>query len=125
MKKIFLVVSVGLAAILGGCSTAQREAFQGGLSNFTASVESVNAAIAQVSASLAQNCNTLQATAGNLSGLVTMFTTNTKAIGGLSAANAALRTWCQSPPTDIQSAITATAAEIAAAKAAYKAAQKG
>lgn len=122
MKKL-IILALGISLV--GCTTAQKEAFQSGLSNFTSSVESVNTAIGQVSASLAQNCNTLQVAAGDIAGLVTLFTSNSKAVGGLSAANAALRTWCQAPPTDIASAIRATASEIAAARAAYKAAQGG
>lgn len=122
MRKFLLAAAAACLVIsVAGCSTAQLQQFQIGLSNFTAGVQSVNAAIAQTSAQLAQNCNNLQATAAALAALGA----GSKAGPGLAAANAALISWCQNPPTDITTAITATAAEIQAAKAAYKAAKAG
>ena len=108
---------------LGGCSTTQLAQFQSGLSNFPAGVQSVNQAIAQTSAALGQNCNSLQAAANDL--WVLGVSVSSKVGPTLAAANSAIQAWCQAPPNDIASAIAATAAQITAAKAAYKAAQKG
>src|ERR1700749_3846120 len=99
MKRIIAVAISALS--LASCTTAQLNAIQQGTTNFTASVQSINTAIASVSTTVAQNCSQLQATAASLAALISAFSTNTKAIGGLSAANAALVTWCSAPPTDI------------------------
>jgi len=113
MKKFLLAAILTLG--VSGCAN-----YQANLATLTGDVVATNQAIAQVSASLAANCNDLQSTAQSIAALTSTFTSNTTANGALSAANAVLTTWCQSPPTDIASAVKVTAAEVAAAKAAYQ-----
>lgn len=116
-----LIIAATCALALAGCSNTRLQQFQTGVSNFVAGVQTVNAAIRQVSAELAKNCDDLHATASALADV----TSGTKAGPGLAAANSAIVTWCQSPPTSISTAIRATAAQIVAAKAAYSAAKAG
>lgn len=117
MTKIIAIVAL---TALTSCAN-----FQGNLKTITNDVVAVNDAIRQVSASLAQNCDTLHSAGLAFADLSGVLTTNTKAKGTLSAINAVLDTWCTAPPQDIASAVRVTAAEIAAAKAAYQSAQKG
>jgi len=119
MKKV-----IGFAFILAlaGCTTAS---YQAGLATLTSNVVATNQAIADISSSLAKNCNTIEATARSIADLTSTFTSNTTANGSLSAANAVLSTWCQSPPSDIASAVQVTAAEVVAAKAAYQNVKNG
>lgn len=119
MKKTIIAIIMA-SAVLGGCAN-----YQTNLTTFTANVVATNQAIAQVSSSLAKNCNAIEATAQSIALLTSTFTTNTTANGSLAAANAALSTWCVSPPTDIASAVQVTAAELIAARAAYQAVKKG
>lgn len=117
MKSIIAIVAL---TALTGCAN-----FQGNLKTITNDVVAVNDAIRQVSASLAANCDTLHSAGLAFADLGGVLTTNTKAQGTLSAINAVLATWCSAPPQDIAGAIRVTAAEINAAKAAYKSAQAG
>lgn len=125
MRKIALglLLTLGLA----GCQNFQAasDRFRADLATLTADVQAVNQAIAQVSASLAQNCNSIHDTAQAIDDIAKTFGANTTTQGSIDAANAVIVTWCQSPPQDIASAVRVTAAEVAAAKAAYQAAKNG
>ena len=121
MKRAILIVA--LASSLAACSQAQSDKFQASLLRFEANVEAIDRTISRVSPTLAKHCTTLQSVGQSLAGIVNTATTNTSAIGGLDAANAALRTFCQAPPTDIATAVATVAAQVAAARAAYKAAR--
>lgn len=112
---------IGLLA-LASCTTADLDRFKGGLNNFVGGVEAVNEAVGKVSVAVAKNCAGIQTTA---LALAEVTASSRKAGPALAGANAAIRTWCQEPPTDIASAIKATAAEWQAAKAAYQAAKNG
>lgn len=116
--KYPLILVVALS--LGGCAN-----YQANLNAITANVVATNQAIAQVSASLAKNCNDIEATAKGIAALTSAFTTNTTANGSLAAANAAISTYCQNPPSDIAGAIRVTAAQAIAAKAAYQMVKDG
>lgn len=122
-----LIIGSALALSLAGCANfqASSEKFRADLATLQGDVVAVNNAIASINSSLAKNCSTLESTAQAVASLTGVFTQNTTAKGALAAANAALATYCDNPPSDITSAIKATAAEIVAAKAAYKAAKNG
>lgn len=117
-----MLAPVMLAFTLVACSDSDLAKFRSGLANFQAGVASVDQTIAATSPTLAKYCGDLQL-AG--SALVPFVASSKAASGGLAGANAAITTWCQSPPTDISSAIKTLAAEIVAAKAAYTATQRG
>lgn len=121
-SPIRLAVIAAAAISLSACSAGRLAQFQTGVSNFVAGVQTVNKAIGQVSAELGQNCGALQAAAQDLWLLGNAV--YAKSGPALSAANSAIVTWCQNPPTDIASALRATAAQVVAAKAAYKDAAK-
>ena len=120
MKTILAILCA--ASVLCGCSTSQLASFQSGLNNFTAGVAAVDQTIASVSPTLAARCNEAQSIGNTLAAFVN---TSSSAGAGLAGVNAAIVTWCQSPPTDIKSAIASVAAQVVAAKAAYQAAKKG
>ena len=114
MRKLILVFTVALA----GCSADAASKFQAGLATFRSNVAAVNMTIASVSADLASNCGEMQ----NFAQALETFTTNAKAKAAFAAANAGIVTWCQVPPTNIQTAVAATAKITANARAAYNAA---
>lgn len=118
MKKLIIIAIAGVS--LAGCAN-----YQANLNTFTANAVATNQAIAQVSASLAKNCNDIEATAKSIAALTSVFTTNTTANGSLAAANAAISTYCQNPPTDIAGAVRVTAAQAIAARAAYQMVKDG
>lgn len=120
MKKSILALVALSVVTLGGCANYQEK-----LATITNNIIATNQAIAKVSSSLAKNCNELEATAKSIAALTSVVSTNKKANGAVSAANAALSTWCQDPPNDIASAIKVTAAQIVAAKTAYEAVKNG
>ena len=118
MKKFRNLLAASAFVALAGCAN-----YAANLQTFTNNVVATNDAIAQISASLAQNCDALHSAAEGLASLTSsldLTPRGSKARAGLAAANAALSSWCSAPPNDIGSALTATAAEIQAAKAAYK-----
>ena len=121
-KFLGAICLIGTIA-LGGCNKAQLDQFQVGFSNAVATIQTVNADIAKVSQSLGANCIELQNTAGALNQLGS--SVSNKVAPAISGANAVIVNWCQAPPQSIAQAIQATAAEIVAAKAAYKAAKAG
>lgn len=117
MKKL---LTIALACVfLAGCATTQ---ITSGLNKFVTNVEAVNASIEKYSAILAKNCATAQNYATALQSRVNASST---AGASLDAANAGIVAWCQSPPSDILSAIKASAAMAEAANQAYKAAKAG
>ena len=118
MKKLLFVTALALS--VAGCAD-----FQTKLATFTGNVVAVNNSIAQISASLAQNCNGIHDAAVAIQGLAAASGATPKTNGAIAAANAVISTWCQNPPSDITSAIQVTAAEVAAARAAYQAAKNG
>lgn len=122
-SRFLAIVPLAVMALaIGSCSSSQLASWQAGLNNFQAGVASVDQTIANVSPVLAKYCGQAQV-AGQA--LVPLVSQSKAASGGLAAINAAITTWCQSPPTDIASAVNSIAAEVSAAKAAYAAAQKG
>jgi len=110
---------------LGGCTTTQLANFQADLNNFTAGVQSVNAAIAATSQQLYNNCKQIETAAGALQNLGNVVTTSTVARQSLAGANAAINAWCQAPPQDIASALATTAAMVVSTQQAVKAVQAG
>lgn len=111
-----------LALSLCGCSTSQLDNLRGGLTNFTAGVNSINQTIATVSPTLAAHCSDAQIVGSQLAAFVN---TSSSAGAGLAAINAAILAWCQAPPSDIKSAIASVATQVAAGRAAYQSARKG
>lgn len=123
MKRLIALLC---ALSLGACSSAQLATFQTNLANFETGVADVNQAVGAVSQTLLKNCTAIQATAQALLSLTQASAPNSKsAIGGISAANAVITTYCQIAPNDVPSAIAATAAAVQSAKAAYTAAKAG
>lgn len=124
MKRLIAILTT--CAMLGACSSAKMTSANQNVLTFLGLVQqdvaAVNQDLAQISAALAQNCGALQ-TAGQA--LVALQSVAKSAGPALSAANAVIVTFCQAPPTDIPSAISAVAAQVSAAKAAYKAAKAG
>lgn len=120
MRKHFLAVLGALA--LAGCTAAQQAAFQTDVAAFNNDVALIDLSIATVSTALANNCTQLATTGQALAALIG---TSTAAGAGLTGVDAAIVSYCQSHPTNITTAVSATAAAISAGKAARAAAKAG
>lgn len=121
MRKLSLA-AIALACALCGCTSMQEAQFQANVAAFNNDVALIDSSIAAVSTSLANNCAKLAATGQALASLIG---TSSAAGAGLSGVDAAIVSYCQSHPTDITTAISATAAAISAGKAAQAAAKAG
>lgn len=118
MRKLVLAFTL----ILAGCSSDASLKFQQGLALVRSNVAAVNLTIASVSAELASDCGEIQNIAEALEQLAG---SNQKAKAAFATANASIVSWCQKPPTDIASAVRATAKAVADARSAYEAANRG
>lgn len=114
MKNVLVVVSVG--ALLAGCTTTSLQKFQTFSTNYQAAVVAINADIAATAPLVAKGCGDLQTVAMLLAPLVPK---NAKAPQYFAAANAALNSYCQKIPTDIQSTASAVLAAVTAAQQGY------
>jgi hypothetical protein len=125
MRKLSLAAGA-LACALCGCTSMQEAQFQAqlqsGVAAFNNDVALIDSTIATVSSALANNCAQLAATGQALAALIG---TSSAAGAGLSGVDAAIVSYCQAHPTDLTSAISATAAAISAGKAARTAAKAG
>lgn len=121
MCKLTLAAFAAIC-VLAGCSPAEQAQFQTDVAQFNADVALVDSSIASVSTALANNCNSLIAVG---QALTVAIGTSSAAGAGLTGIDAAIETYCQAHPTNITSAITATAAAISAGKAAQAAAKAG
>lgn len=115
-------ITLAAALILAGCSADASMKFQQSLTTFRSNVAAVNETIASVSMELASDCDEIQMIAGMLEPLAA---SSQKAKAGFAAANAGIKTWCQQPPSNIQTAVASTARIVANARAAYAAANGG
>jgi hypothetical protein len=122
MPKRILSAATAAALALAGCTTAQQAAFSTDVAAFNNDVALIDSTIATVSTALANNCAQLAATGQALAILVG---TSTAAGAGLAGVDAAIVSYCQSHPTNITTAVSATAAAISAGKAAQTAAKAG
>lgn len=122
MKRLLASLLLVSSLALTGCSSAQLASLQNGLANFQSGVASVDQTIATVSPTLAKYCNQAQAVGQTL---VSLAGSSSSASAGLASVNAGIQTWCQAPPSDIQSAVASVVAIVAAGKAAYKSAKAG
>jgi hypothetical protein len=118
----YRLLPIAVIVALTGCSTAQQAAFQNGVATFNNDVALIDSSIAAVSATLANNCAQLAATGQALAGLIG---TGTAAGAGLTGVDAAIVSYCQAHPTNIATAVSATASAIQAGKAAQAAAKAG
>jgi hypothetical protein len=121
MRKLSLAAAA-LACALCGCTSVQQAQFQADVVTFNNDVALVDSTIAAVSTALANNCAKLVATGQALASLIG---TSSAAGAGLTGVDAAIVSYCQAHPTDVTSAISATAAAISAGKAAQSAAKAG
>jgi len=121
MRKLSLAASA-LACALVGCTSMQQAQFQADVAAFNTDVMLIDSTIAAASAALAKNCAKLAATGQGLAGLIGR---SSAAGAGLTGIDAAIVSYCQAQPTDIATAIDATAAAISAGKAAHAAAKAG
>jgi hypothetical protein len=121
MRKPMLA-AFALACALGGCTPAEQAQFQADVAQFNADVALVDSSIATVSTALANNCNSLVAVGQALTAAIG---SSNAAGAGLAGVDAAIESYCQAHPANISSAITATAAAIAAGKTAQAAAKAG
>jgi hypothetical protein len=110
------------AIALAGCTAAQQAQFQSDVTAFNNDVALIDSSIATVSSALANNCTQLAATGQALAILIG---TSTAAGAGLTGVDAAIVSYCQAHPTNITTAVSATAAAISAGKAAQSAAKAG
>lgn len=120
MRHALLPVIAALA--LAGCTATQQAQFQSDVAAFNNDVALINSSIATVSSALANNCTQLAATG---QALATLIGTSTAAGAGLTGVDAAIVSYCQAHPTNITTAVSATAAAISAGKAAQSAAKAG
>jgi hypothetical protein len=125
MRKATLAASLTLALALGGCSSAQLANFQTGLGNFTQGVASVNQAIGQVSQTLLSHCNDIQTSVQALADLVSVVSSSSTARQAFAANNAVVNAFCQAPPTDLKTALAATATAVVSARSAVAAVKAG
>ncbi len=110
------------ALALAGCTAAQQAQFQSDVIAFNNDVALIDSSIATVSTALANNCTQLAATG---QALATLIGTSSAAGAGLTGVDAAIVSYCQAHPTNIATAVSATAAAISAGKAAQSAAKAG
>ena len=120
MRHSLLSASVGIA--LAGCTVARQVAFQADIAAFNNDVALIDSSIATVSTALANNCTQLAAAGQALASLIG---TSTAAGAGLAGVDAAIVSYCQAHPTNITTAVSATAAAVSAGKAAQTAARAG
>jgi hypothetical protein len=116
------LAAFAVVCALAGCSPAEQAQFQADVGQFSADVALVDSSIATVSTALANNCNSLIVVG---EALTTAIGTSGAAGAGLAGVDAAIQSFCQAHPTNIASAITATAAAVTAGKAAQAAAKAG
>jgi hypothetical protein len=121
MSKLTLA-AIAAACALVGCTPSEQAQFQADVSQFNADVALVDSSIATVSTSLADNCAALVSTGQALAQLVGA---SSAAGAGLTGVDAAIQSYCQAHPTNLTSAVSATAAAISAGKAARAAAKAG
>ena len=121
MRKLSLAASA-LAWALGGCTSMQQAQFQADVAAFNNDVVLIDSTIAAASAALANNCAKLAATGQTLASFIGK---SSAAGAGLTGIDAAIVSYCQAHPTDIATAIAATATAISAGKAAHAAAKAG
>ncbi len=121
MCKLMLA-AFAAACALAGCTPAEQAQFQAGVAQFNADVALVDSSIATVSTALANNCNSLVAVG---QALAVAIGTSSAAGAGLTGVDAAIQSYCQAHPTNIASAVNATAAAVSAGKAAQTAAKAG
>jgi len=120
MRHLLLSALAGIA--LAGCTVAQQAAFQADVAAFNNDVALIDSSITSVSTALANNCTQLAATG---QALATLIGTSTAAGAGLTGVDAAIVSYCQSHPTNITTAVSATAAAVSAGKAAQATAKAG
>lgn len=119
---IIKIVTLAVGVLLAGCTSSQVEKIQRASANFQASVASINAGIAAVAPTVAARC----ADAQKYVMLIGPFVPDKpKAKAAFEAGNAALVAYCQDVPTDIASTAAAVARAVAAARAAYDDARAG
>jgi len=118
MRYALLPAAAALA--LAGCTATQQAQFQSDVTAFNNDVALIDSSIATISTALANNCTQL-ATTGQA--LATLIGTSTAAGAGLTGVDAAIVSYCQAHPTNITTAVSATA--ISAGKAARSAAKAG
>lgn len=118
MRIIALVIALGL----GGCSSDSLTKFTQFQTNFNTVVAGINADIAKVAPIVAADCADLQ----KFAMLIAPFVPNNgKAPQYFSAANAALNSYCQQVPVDINSTASAVFKAVQAAQAGYDAVSGG
>lgn len=118
MKRLF---AIALLVSLGGCATATC----GGSScvsstssnSLASSISSVNADIAALAPDVAVACMALQTAAMLVQPYIA--NGNSTATASFTAANTAINTYCQAPPTNIAQTVTQLNAAVTAANAAY------
>ncbi|HEY1982489.1 MAG TPA: hypothetical protein VGH13_20625 [Xanthobacteraceae bacterium] len=120
MRQFLYAAFLGIA--LAGCTVAQQAAFGADIAAFNNDVALIDSSIATVSTALANNCTQLAATG---QALATLIGTSTAAGAGLTGVDAAIVSYCQAHPTNITTAVSATAAAVSAGKAAQAAAKAG
>jgi hypothetical protein len=125
-RKLLSLAAGVLACALCGCTSMQQAQFQtqfqSDVAAFNNDVALIDSTIAAVSSALANNCAKLAATGQALAALVG---TSSAAGAGLNGVDATIVSYCQAHPTDVTSAISATAVAISAGKAARAAAKAG
>jgi len=121
MSKLTLAV-IAVACALAACTPGEQAQFQADIGQFNADVVLVDSSIATVSTALANNCNSLVSVGQALAAAVGK---GSAAGAGLTGVDAAIQSYCQAHPTNISSAVSATAAAISAGKAAQAAAKAG
>ena len=116
------LAAIAVACVLAGCTPSEQAQFQTDVNQFNADVALVDSSIAAVSTALASNCGSLVTIGQALAGLIGG---SSAAGAGLTGVDAAIQSFCQAHPTNIASAVGATAAAISAGKAAQSAAKAG
>lgn len=114
MQRIIFVALT--SATLGSCSTTQIEKFKTASANYQAAVTAINADIAATAPLVAKGCGDLQTVAMLMAPLVP---TKAKVPQYFAAANAALNSYCQAVPNDINGTAAAVFAAVKAAQAGY------
>jgi len=116
------LAAFALVCALAGCTPAEQAQFQTDVTQFNADVALVDSSIAGVSSALANNCIGLVSIGQSLAQLVG---TSRSAGAGITGVDAAIQSYCQAHPTNIATAVSATAAAVSAGKAAQAAAKAG
>ena len=123
MRKLLAALALTLASGLLGCSTQVANNVISATAQYDSAVQNFNAAAAAISGSIALTSQTVgpYCSAAQTAGqnLVKLASGNAKATTALNTTAAALNSYCNALPTDIQGAIVAlTNAAVAAKNAA-------